>query len=128
MNIIYFDGECGLCNGFIDFIMRIDKNQQFKFSPLQSDFAKTHLPSQFTDDLKTVVVQIDGVTLKKSQAVLAVFKKIGGFWKALSWLKILPTAFSNHFYDLVAENRYNLFGKKDTCRLPSPEEKQRFIL
>ena len=126
--IIYFDGVCGLCNGFIDFVMSIDKNNIFKYSPLQSEHAQKNLPKEFTEDLKTVVVQIDGKTFSKSAAVIAVLIEIGGFWKLAIIGKILPTFLANKAYDLVAENRYNLFGKKETCRLPTPEERAKFIL
>lgn len=126
--VVYFDGVCGLCNGFIDFVMSVDKNHIFKFSPLQSDYAKANLPSEFTSDLKTIVVQINGQTFSKSSAVIAVLSELGGLWKIALLGKILPIFIANKAYDLVAENRYNLFGKKETCRLPTPEERAKFIL
>lgn len=128
MNIIYFDGVCGLCNGFVDFIMKIDTAGKFKFSPLQSEFAKSRLLPRYTEDLKSVVVEIDGEILEKSDAVFKVFETLGGKWKIAAKLKILPLFLRNAGYDLVAEMRYKIFGKKDTCRLPTPEEKERFIL
>lgn len=128
MNIIYFDGVCGLCNGFVDFIMKIDKEGKFKFSPLQSEFAKSRLSPRYTEDLKSVVVEMNGEILEKSDAVFKVFEALGGKWKILSKLRILPPFIRNSGYDLVAEMRYKIFGKKDTCRLPTPEEKERFIL
>lgn len=128
-NVIFFDGECGLCNGFIDFVMKIDKDHIFFFSPLQSEYAHTHLPKEFTKDLKTVIVQTDdGHTHKKSIAVFSVFQKIGGTWSIVSLLRFLPLVILNGGYDLVASNRYSLFGKKETCRLPTIEERRRFIL
>ncbi len=128
MNVIYFDGVCGLCNGFVDFIMKIDKNSVFHFSPLQSEHAKNTLPAEFVQDLDSVVVQIDGKTLRKSKAVFAVLKKLGGVWGMASIAGVLPESFLNRAYDMVAENRYKMFGKKETCRLPSPEERARFLL
>lgn len=128
MNIIYFDGVCGLCNGFVDFIMKIDTAGKFKFSPLQSEFAKSRLLPRYTEDLKSVVVEIDGEILEKSDAVFKVFETLGGKWKIAAKLKILPLFLRNAGYDLVAEMRYKIFGKKDTCRLPTPEEKERFVL
>jgi predicted DCC family thiol-disulfide oxidoreductase YuxK len=128
MNIIYFDGVCGLCNGFVDFMMKIDKEEKFKFSPLQSEFAKSRLLPKYTEDLKSVVVEIDGEILEKSDAVLRVLESLGGKWKLASSLKIIPSFLRNAGYDLVAEMRYKIFGKKSTCRLPTPKEKDRFIL
>jgi predicted DCC family thiol-disulfide oxidoreductase YuxK len=114
--VVFFDGVCGLCNGFVDFIIKHDKKQLFKFSPLQSDFAKSSLPDQ------------DGQLYSKSSAVLQVFSIMGGFWRLLYVFRIFPTSFNDFFYDIIASNRYNLFGKKETCRIPTPEERARFIL
>lgn len=126
-HVIFFDGQCGLCNGFVNFILKIDQSHLFLFSPLQSDFAIQTLPQELTTDLKTIVVLINGTTFKKAQAVFAIFQEIGGFWKILSIMKYLPSSLLNMGYDLVAENRYSLFGKKETCRIPSPEERKRFL-
>jgi len=128
MKVIFFDGYCGLCNGFVDFVMKIDKAGVFKFSPLQSDFAKANLKPEDIQQLKSVVVLIDGKTFRKAQAVMKVFAQLQGGWKALSTLGLLPSGILNLGYDLVAENRYRLFGKRETCRLPTPEERTRFIL
>lgn len=127
-SIIYFDGVCGLCNGFVDFILNVDSKNIFKFSPLQSDFALKTLPPQFTHDLDSVVVMIEGKTFRKGAAVLAVFNQLGGGWKILSLATVLPDGLINSGYDFVANNRYKIFGKKETCRLPTPEERARFIL
>lgn len=126
--VIFFDGYCGLCNGFVDFIMKVDKKNIFYFSPLQSDFAKKNLPSEYTSDLKSIVVLINGQSFRKAKAVLAVFEQLGGLWWTLSLGKILPESLLNILYDLIASNRYRLFGKSDTCRLPTPAERQKFIL
>jgi predicted DCC family thiol-disulfide oxidoreductase YuxK len=128
MNVIFFDGVCGLCNGFVDFVMKIDHEGKFKFSPLQSDYAKSVLPSEYVADLDSVVVQLEGKTLRKSKAVFAVLSKLGPGWKAASLIGLLPEKILNFGYDLVAENRYKIFGKKETCRLPTPEERARFVL
>lgn len=128
MNVIFFDGYCGLCNGFIDFMLKVDRHNVFRFSPLQSDFAKGQLPDEDITDLKSVVVLIDGQIYRKAPAVFAALQKVGGPWKALSLLRVLPAGFLNFGYDLVAENRYRLFGKRLTCRLPTAEEKLKFLL
>mgnify|MGYP003574904869 CR=1 FL=1 len=109
--------------------MKIDNESKFFFSPLQSEYAKSHLPPEFVNDLKTIIVQTaDGKTLKKSEAVFTVFKTVGGIWTLPSLLRFLPLVILNTGYDVVASNRYRLFGKKETCRLPTPEERSRFIL
>ena len=128
MKVIFFDGYCGLCNGFIDFMMKIDKRGIFQFCALQSDFAKSTLKPEDVIDLKSLVVLLDGKTYRKSKGVLLAVSQLGGPWKLLLILGLFPTAFSDWIYDLVAKNRYTLFGKRDTCRLPTPEEKMRFIV
>lgn len=128
LKVIFFDGVCGLCNGFIDFIIKVDHKSLFKFSPLQSEYAQKNLPLEYTRELSSVVVQIDGQNFRKSHAVMMVFRELGGPWRALSWLGFLPEGMLNTFYDLTASNRYKMFGKKDSCRLPSLEERTRFLL
>ena len=128
MNVIFFDGYCGLCNGFVDFMIKVDKQGLFKFSPLQSEFAKSEVELADIQELKSVVVKIDGKTYRKSEGVFRALAKLGGIWKVCSLLHLLPPALSNFGYDLVAENRYKIFGKRDTCRLPTPDERARFIL
>lgn len=125
--VIFFDGVCGLCNGFVDFVMKVDKQKLFKFSPLQSDFARSLLPDEDVTELKSVIVQINGKTYKKSDAVFEVFKVLGGPWNTLRLFKALPRPLRNSAYDMVAKHRYQIFGKKESCRIPSPEERQRFI-
>ena len=128
MNVIFFDGYCGLCNGFVDFMMKIDKHKVFKFSPLQSDFAKSTLRPEDITDLKSLVVLTNGKATRKALGVLLALSELGGIWKLAFVFRIFPTVFLNLIYDFIAKNRYHFFGKRDTCRLPSPEEKSRFIL
>lgn len=126
--VIFFDGVCGLCNGFVDFVISADKKNKFLFSPLQSDFAQKELPKEMTQDLTSVVLLKNGKSFSKSEAVLEVLNDLGGIWKLSAVGKLLPIRVSNKVYDLVAQNRYKLFGKKETCRLPSADERKKFIL
>lgn len=127
-NVVFFDGLCGLCSEFIDFVIKIDKRSRFKFSPLQSAFALNNLPQSLTRDLSTVVIIIDGRTYTKALAVLHLFHQVGGPWKIIALLRYLPKAILNFGYDVIAKNRYRLMPKKETCRLPTPSERERFIL
>lgn len=126
--IIFFDGVCGLCNGFIDFVIKMDKHNTFRFSPLQSNFASQELPTEYILNLNSIVVLIDGQVHTKGEAVFIVLNKLGGTWKAISIVGKLPNKILNSGYDIVAENRYRLFGKKETCRLPTKEERELFVL
>jgi predicted DCC family thiol-disulfide oxidoreductase YuxK len=127
MKVIFFDGYCGLCNGFIDFMMMVDKKNTFKFSPLQGEYAKAHLPAQDIEDLKSVVLLIEGKTYRKAPAVLKALNELGGIWKLSSAFNLLPDGLLTKAYDFTAANRYKIFGKKETCRLPTPEERERFL-
>ncbi len=126
--VIYFDGVCGLCNGFIDFILKIDRKHQFSFSPLQSDFAKARLPQALTQDLKSIVYQNGTETYIRSDAVIRILRDMGGFLSVAGLAAVFPSKLRDSAYDLVAENRYRLFGRKETCRLPTPEERSRFVI
>lgn len=126
--VVFFDGFCGLCSEFVDFVMKIDKKSLFKFSPLQSQFAEDNLPLSFTKDLSTVVIIIDGQTFTKAQGVLRLFKEVGGFWSLISILRFLPQWLLNLGYDQIAKHRYKIRPKKESCRLPTPEEREKFIL
>lgn len=127
MNIIFFDGYCGLCNGFVDFILKVDQREMFKFSPLQSDFAQEHLSPRDVQNLTSVVVLIDGKSYRKAAGVIKALSALGGKWKLISALGILPESVLNQGYDLVAKNRYKLFDKKETCRVPTAQERSRFM-
>ena len=127
MKVIFFDGVCGLCNGFVDFIMKIDKEKKFHFSPLQSEYAQKNLPPEYTRDLKSVVYKVDDHYYNKSEAVIKVLTEIGGIWQLATIGEFLPLPVLNWSYDMVAKNRYKLFGKKETCRLPTPDERSRFV-
>lgn len=125
--IIFFDGHCNLCNGFIDFVIKRDKNKKFYFASLQGQKAKEVLEEEAISELSTVVLYDNGKTFKKSQAVFKVFEDISGVWFALGIFKFLPTTITDFFYTLIAKNRYVLFGRKDICRLPTPSEKEHFL-
>lgn len=128
--IIFFDGVCGLCNGFVDFLIQKDKNRVFKFCSLQSELAKEILAKyKFdTQKLQTVVLLTDNELLIKSNAVLCIFKKLPFpyfiFYYMLFWI---PQFFRDWVYDFIAKNRYKIFGKKETCRIPSSAEIERFL-
>jgi predicted DCC family thiol-disulfide oxidoreductase YuxK len=108
--------------------MTIDKSRQFHFSPLQSEFARNKLPANFTSDLKSVIyIDNENRMYSKSEAVLRILNDIGGLWKISIIGKFLPKKIMNGAYDMIAANRYKIFGKKETCRLPTPEERNRFI-
>lgn len=127
--IILFDGVCNFCNSSINFIIDHDPEKHFKFAPLQSDIGQEILRnfSKNTEDFDSVFLLKNNTLYQKSEAALEITKHLSGFWKYLSIFKILPAFFLNFFYDIVAKNRYRIFGKSDSCRVPTTELKERFL-
>jgi predicted DCC family thiol-disulfide oxidoreductase YuxK len=125
-HLVLFDGVCNLCNGFVIFIIKHDRNGKIKFAPLQSSVGQEYINN---DPEKTdSVVYITGNRhYYKSEAVLRILKDMGGIWKLFYGFKVLPAFLRDHLYDLIARHRYRIFGKKDNCMVPSPELKGRFI-
>lgn len=127
--LVLFDGVCNLCNSSVNFIIRKDKKALFRFVPSQSEKGKHLIDKHFRNfDLQTVVLIHNDTTYTKSDAFLKIMNKLGGFWKIFSILWIIPRPVRDFFYDLIARNRYRIFGKKDRCMIPSPEIKKRFIM
>ncbi|MDQ7917273.1 DCC1-like thiol-disulfide oxidoreductase family protein [Mesonia sp. MT50] len=128
--IILFDGVCTLCNNAIDYIIKKDHKDQFVFASLQSDIGKklTEERGIDTSQIDSMILIIPGEAYYvKSSAALQIFKRLKG---AVSLSRIflpLPESFRDSIYDLIARNRYRWFGKKETCRMPTPEEKAKFI-
>jgi predicted DCC family thiol-disulfide oxidoreductase YuxK len=126
--ILFFDGVCGLCNWSVDFVLKRDSRGEFQFAPLQGDTAKALLHPADLRDLKTIVLMIDNQTYRKSAAVVRILWRLGPYWQLMgSLLWLIPLPLRNLGYTLIATNRYSLFGKKESCRMPTPEERMRFL-
>ena len=127
--IILFDGVCNLCNGLVQFIIKIDKKEVFKFSSLQSDFGQKILLENNLDtkDLNSFIFLDQGKLYQKSTAALKMYKSIGSFWQLLYILIIVPRPIRDWIYSFIANNRYKWFGKQESCWIPTPELKSRFI-
>ena len=126
--VVFFDGVCGLCNRFVDFVLLRDPQGLFLFSPLQGETAARRLNAADISDLKTVVVLDGDQTYRKSAAVIHVLGRLGGFWRLMAGLLwIVPRPIRDLGYSWIANNRYAIFGKKETCRLPTADERSRFL-
>ncbi|WP_076409882.1 thiol-disulfide oxidoreductase DCC family protein [Shewanella sp. UCD-KL12] len=128
-NIIIFDGVCNLCNSAVNFIIKRDPQQHFCFAPMQGEaaqdlMAKYALEDEFGDSLFLIK---QGSCYKRSDAVLEICKDLSGAWKLLLIFKLLPTSFSDLFYNWLGRRRYSLFGKRDACMLPTAELTDRFL-
>lgn len=123
--IVFFDGYCGLCNTTVDFLISKDKKRRLYFSPLQGEtFKRLHIKNY---NLDTVVFYDEGNVLIKSKAILRCFKYIGLPYKYFSFLSILPSFILDFFYSIIAKYRHRISKKRESCRLPSKEEKDYFL-
>ena len=127
--IILFDGVCNLCNGAINFIIKHDPKGIFKFASLQGEPGKQLLAQHTIDPQETdsiVLIDNDQVSVKSS-AALRIAKNLNQGYPLLFGFMISPTFIRNGVYDCIAANRYKWFGKKESCMLPTPELRSRFL-
>lgn len=128
--IILFDGVCNLCDSSVQFIIRHDSNDVFRFVSLQSE-----LGIQIVNHVGVDLTKIDSILFYesevayyyKSEAVLRIAQSLGGIFKCLGFFSILPTRFLNLVYDFIAKNRYKWFGKNESCMIPTPELQSKFL-
>ncbi|NQY05485.1 MAG: DUF393 domain-containing protein [Flavobacteriaceae bacterium] len=128
--ILLFDGVCNLCNSSVNYIIDRDKNDVFRFVALQSDLGKSiqEYLGLNPNDLDTIILYIPGEAYyNKSSAALKVLNEFSGLWKIMNIFYIIPKPIRDVFYNLIAKNRYKLFGKKEQCRIPTPELKAKFL-
>jgi len=124
--VIFFDGVCGLCNAWVDFILKRDRAGIFSFAPLQGNYAKEMEP-EASKNLNTMIYFVSGQRYYRTGAILRILRDLGGIWY-LAWVFwFVPFFIRDFFYGLIARNRYRIFGKKENCRIPTPEEKVRFL-
>lgn len=127
--VLLFDGVCNLCNGSVQFIIRRDLQARFRFASLQSAVGQRYL-----DELRVDRQAVDSVILidgdhwyKEGDAALRVVRILGGPWRALGIFRLMPRPLRDRLYRFIARNRYRWFGKRDSCWLPTPELRERFL-
>lgn len=127
--IVFFDGVCNLCNHSVQFIIRHDPNQYFKFASLQSDFAKTKLSPYHIDTTSLhSIIYLDGDKVyQNSDAVLYIAKHLNKGYKIFYIFRFIPRFIRDSIYKFIAKNRYKWMGKKEACMIPSPALKERFL-
>lgn len=127
--VIFFDGVCGLCDRFITFMVDADRENVLKFATQQGNLFQTpEMKKLVTKEMGDSIFYLKGDKIySKSSAVLTAISDLGGVWKLVLIFKLIPRFIRDHVYDLVAKNRYQLFGKHETCRLPTVEERERFL-
>jgi predicted DCC family thiol-disulfide oxidoreductase YuxK len=129
--VVLFDGVCNVCNGGVNFIIDRDPGGTFRFAALQSEAARKifgqvgrTIPS---GDPESIVVFDGGRLLERSTAMLRIVRDMRGAWPLLGILRVVPRPLRDALYSWFAARRYRWFGKTDTCRVPSPEIRGRFL-
>ena len=130
---ILFDGVCNLCNGFVQFIIRHDAGGRFRFAALQSDAGRALLaahgvaPEAIAAEPESVLLLSGGRLYSHSTAVLRIARGLGGAWRLAAVGEVLPRPWRDAAYRFVARHRYRWFGRQESCLLPTPELKARFL-
>ena len=132
--IVLYDGVCGLCNRLTQFLLKHDHKDRLRYASLQSEFAGAILKRHGKDvhDMDTVYVVRDyqepsEVLLARSDAILFLGKQLGGIWGLAGLARVLPRWLRDRVYNLVARNRYRVFGKYESCMMPDPQYRQKFL-
>ncbi len=128
-DIILFDGVCNLCSGSVQFIINRDPAGRYRFASLQSEFGQQMLKrfNLNTTDLHSIILVSGEHYLQRSDAALEIARNLSGGWPLFYAFKIIPRFLRDPIYNWISRNRYAWFGKTDSCWLPTPELKDRFI-
>ena len=132
--VLLYDGVCGLCNRLVQFALHHDHEKVFRFASLQSSFGSRVLKQHGVDAaaLTTVYVLASGdegqLLLQQSEAILFLVGRFGGIWSVLAQMaRVLPLGIRDWAYNLIARHRYRIFGRYDSCPLPSVADRERFL-
>lgn len=127
--VVLFDGECNLCSGVVRFLLKQDKKKILRFSAMQSD-AGTKMLKQYGfpgDFLKTFVFVENNKAFTRSTAALKLFAVLPWYWKWIQLFWMVPRPLRDVVYEFISKHRYQWFGKKDHCMVPTPEIRNRFL-
>ena len=128
--IILFDGVCNLCNSAIQFVIKRDKKRQFRYTSLQGDLGKRLLAERNIDPNKIdsiILIEPNVAYYYKSSAALEISKGLKGAYPFMSIFLIIPSSIRDWVYDFIAKNRYQWFGKKESCMIPTKEQQELFL-
>ena len=127
--VVLFDGVCNFCNGTINFLIRQDKKEVFRFAALQSSYGQKLLDQHGlpVKEFDSFLLVENGKVYKSSTAGLRLYNRLPWYWKWTQLFWIVPPFIRDGIYNLIARNRYRWFGKKESCMIPSPSVKSRFL-
>ncbi len=127
--IVIFDGVCNLCNAAVRFIINRDPQGQFVFTPMQGTLAHELIAQHGIPNLgeDTLLLIKDNQCFVYSDAVLEIAKDLTGWWYLINLFKFIPKPIRDYVYQLIAHNRYRLFGQRETCMVPSQGVRKRFL-
>ena len=133
-HLVLYDGVCGLCDHFVQFLLRIDRHDRLRFAALQGPIGTAILEKagRSRSSLSTVIVVADHETpferlLERSDAALFAITSAGGLYRVAGMLRVVPRFLRDRVYDLVARWRYRIFGQFDACPIPRPETRAKFL-
>jgi predicted DCC family thiol-disulfide oxidoreductase YuxK len=124
--VLYFDGECHLCHGAVQFVLKHEKGPELCFAHVNGERAKKHFPDSLKK-IDSLVLEEDGQFYSQSDAALRLTKYLRWYWQALQLLWVFPPFLRNAVYRWIARHRYSWFGKLEQCRMPRLEDKERFL-
>lgn len=125
--ILFFDGLCHFCNASVQFTQKRDAGKRIFFTPLQGETAALLLPHLDPEKPQSVVYHRKGKTYYKTSAALRIAQDLDGLWPIFSVLLLVPSFLRNSIYDVIARNRYAWFGKQESCKIPTKEEKEQYL-
>ncbi|MDN3677089.1 DCC1-like thiol-disulfide oxidoreductase family protein [Flavobacterium paronense] len=127
--IILFDGVCNLCNSSVQFVIKHDKKDVFRFVALQSELGQKIIRRIDTFNIDSIILYEPEKGYRyKARAALEIVKHLSGAYRVLLVFTILPTSLLNRIYDFIAKNRYKWFGKKESCMIPTPDLANKFLV
>lgn len=132
-NVVFFDGVCALCNRSMKLLIRFDRGRVLAFAPLQGETFKAFGATTTLDEGLDSIVYVrglgrdDAAAYVRSDAILQSLHDVGGLWRVVSWLRIIPRPLRDGVYDFIAARRYRWFGRYDECRVPTPRQREQLL-
>lgn len=126
--IVFFDGVCGLCDRSVRLLVALDRHRRLRYAPLQGETARQLLATSDGQEFSSIVFRERGLRYEQSDAIWRILRAVGGAWGICGlFLRLIPRAFRDFGYRVVARNRYSWFGRHESCRLPTSGERELFL-